>query len=47
MDLVGRKFGVKKGALIDNLVKELNWFESNPPEDLLVDWVREWEGYRS
>ena len=46
MDLVGRKFGVKQGALIDNLVKELNWFESNPPEDLLVDWVREWEGYR-
>ena len=35
-----------RGALIDNLVKELNWFESNPPEDLLVDWVREWEGYR-
>ncbi len=43
---MGRKFGVKQGALLENLTKELNWFDGNPPEDMLVDWVREWESYR-
>ena len=47
MDLVGRKFGVKQGALLENLSKELNWFDHHPPEDMLVDWVREWESFRA
>ena len=47
MDLVGRKFGVKQGALLENLTKELNWFDHHPPEGMLVDWVREWESFRA
>ena len=46
LDLVGRKFNFKDGRLLEQLGKELKWFDQNPPEDELVDWVGEWESYR-
>ncbi len=47
LDLVGRKFGMKNGRLLESLAGELAWFENNPPAGTIAASVEEWRNYRS
>ena len=47
LDLVGRKFTSKKGALLKVLEKELRWFDNRSLEGELSGWVAEWNNYRT